>query len=582
MRIKFFKWKYILPAVILITSCKKSLDINTDPNNPNPTVISEKQLLPTAEKGLSDALTISNGATTSIGIGAGIPGGAPIAGLSDICSVFMHQTIQRSELDQYGITGNSFDVQAAWLSFYQSSANNIDIIIKKAEANDNAVYSGIAKVLKAYAYSQFTDVFGDIPFSEASKLDSGITYPKFDKDADIYPQLFALLDDGIKDLQNTSAANPQLPSSDDIIYGGDASLWVKAANTIKLKLYVQERLIKDVKSEVAQLINSGDIISATNESFLFKYGTNGSTDDRNPAFSDYYATQRNEYIAPWFYEILKGYNQTVNTGIEDPRIPYYFYNQLTKTSAAQNPTEYRDSAFLSIYFGSNGPNKDQTQQNSMTVLGIYPAGGRYDEGDATVVSGASGTGAAPYRFITYADVLYLKAESIHAGLISGDERAVLQQAMQESFKQVDYVINNFVQPGQSVPALTGTAAVSNYINAVLNEFDAGNANRKLQIIMTEKWISSFGSAVDAYSDYRRTGYPVLFNPNDPQMAPNGFVQPPINGDPVLNPGAQPKVPVTLGKSYPASLPWYQGELETNPNAPAQKTNLSTAKIFWMP
>ena len=35
------------------------------------------------------------------------------------------------------------------------------------------------------------------------------------------------------------------------------------------------------------------------------------------------------------------------------------------------------------------------------------------------VSGTSGTGAAPYRFITYADVLYLKAELIHAGLISG-------------------------------------------------------------------------------------------------------------------------------------------------------------------
>jgi hypothetical protein len=160
-----------------------------------------------------------------------------------------------------------------------------------------------------------------------------------------------------------------------------------------------------------------------------------------PAFSDYYATQRNEYISPWFYEILKGYNETINTGIEDPRIPYYFYNQMDKTDPAQNPTEYRDSAFLSIYFGSVGQNRDQNQQSSMTVLGIYPAGGRYDEGDHEVVSGTSGTGAAPYRFITYADVLYLKAELIHAGLISGDERAALQDAMEESFRQVDYVVD---------------------------------------------------------------------------------------------------------------------------------------------
>ncbi len=195
---KFIKWKYILPAAILFASCKKSLNINTDPNNPNPSIISEKQLLPTAEKRLGDALSIDNGAVTSIGIGAGIPGGVSIAGLSDICSVFIHQTIQRSELDKYGVTGNSFDIQAAWLSFYQGTANNLEVIIQKAEVNDNAVYGGIAKVLKAYAYSQFVDAFGNIPFSEASKLDSGITYPKFDKDADIYPQLFALLDDGIK------------------------------------------------------------------------------------------------------------------------------------------------------------------------------------------------------------------------------------------------------------------------------------------------------------------------------------------------------------------------------------------------
>ena len=576
---KFFKWKYFLPALMLFAACKKNLDINADPNNP--TDIPESRLLPTAEKGLGDALAISNGAVTNIGIGAGVPGGVQIAGLSDILSIFMHQTVQRSELDKYGVVGTSFDVQYAWLSFYQSSVNNLEVIINKATANGNAVYGGIAKILKAYAYSQFVDVFGDIPFSEASKQSQGIRYPKFDDDAEIYPQLLALLDEGIHDLSDNTAANLQTPSSDDVIYGGDPELWIKAANSIKLKLYTQLRLVQDVTNEVTQLINSGELISKTSESFLLPYGPNGATDDRNPAFSDYYATQRNEYISPWFYEILKGYNETINTGIEDPRIPYYFYNQMDKTDPAQNPTEYRDSAFLSIYFGSVGQNRDQNQQSSMTVLGIYPAGGRYDEGDHEVVSGTSGTGAAPYRFITYADVLYLKAELIHAGLISGDERAALQDAMEESFRQVDYVVD-LVGPSQSVPELAGTDAAKDYIDAVLAEFDAGNSDEKLQVIMTQKWISSFGSAVDAYTDYRRTGYPILFNPEDPDMAPGGFVQPPVDGDPVINPGNQPAVPVQLSKGYPASLPWYQGELETNPNAPPQKDNLANYEIFWMP
>jgi hypothetical protein len=57
-----------------------------------------------------------------------------------------------------------------------------------------------------------------------------------------------LLDDAIADLKNTDQPMQKTPGSDDVIYGGDAALWIKAANTIKLKLYTQERLVKDVKN----------------------------------------------------------------------------------------------------------------------------------------------------------------------------------------------------------------------------------------------------------------------------------------------------------------------------------------------
>ena len=97
--------------------------------------------------------------------------------------------------------------------------------------------------------------------------------------------------------------------------------------------------------------------------------------------------------------------------------------------------------------------------------------------------------------------------------------------------------------------------------------------------MTEKWLSSIGSSVDQYTDYRRTGYPVLFDPRIPAMAPGGLVQPPLNGNAFVIP--QAAVPVSLGNNFPLSLPWSQSELELNGNAPSQKTP-STYKIFWMP
>jgi hypothetical protein len=207
-------------------------------------------------------------------------------------------------------------------------------------------------------------------------------------------------------------------------------------------------------------------------------------------------------------------------------------------------------------------------------------GGRYDDGVPQVASTASGTGAAPYRLITYADRLYLEAELIKEGIIDGDAKAKLQEAMEESFAQVDYVVTEFVKPSQTVPELSGTSAATTYINKALTEYDAKPA-KQLEIIMTQKWLSSVGSSVDQYTDYRRTGFPILFDPNNTAMAPGGFAQPPINGDPTGFPGAQRKVPVTLTRAFSVSLPWPQTELDVNPNAPPAKT-VSSYKVFWMP
>jgi hypothetical protein len=279
-----------------------------------------------------------------------------------------------------------------------------DIIAKSTEAG-NLIYAGIAKILKAYTYSVAVDVFGDVPYSEANKLKQGIIHPKFDDDASIYESLFPLINEGIADLNNTSAPNNQEPGGDDLMYGGDVDLWIKAANTIKLKLYTQIRRVKNVSAEVNALISGGNLISRTSESFLVPYGPNGATDDRNPGYFDYFATQRSNHVSPWFYEILKGYNPRIFTGNPDPRIKYYIYNQVNATQPSRdgNQTEYRDGQFVSIYFGSVGPDRDRTQQNTISLFGIYPVGGKYDDGSATIATANSGTGAAPYRLLTYAD-----------------------------------------------------------------------------------------------------------------------------------------------------------------------------------
>ncbi len=509
----FHKLKYIVSIAILFASCSKSfLDINTDPNNP--ATVQPSIILPGVERTLGDALSLdeTNG------------------GLSEILEVYVHRMVTREEPDQYGITGTDVNLATVWAKLYSSTANpgltapifgvlqNLDGMIKTATEEGNAKYAGIGKVLKAYTYSVLVDVFGDVPFSEANKLKEGIVYPKFDDDAAIYPQLFTMLDEAIADLTNEDALNILEPGEDDVIYGGDEALWVKAANTLKFKLYVQLRKIQDVSAEVTALVNSGELISETAESFLIPYGPVGATDDRNPGFGTYFASQRSNHVSPWFYEILKGYNQNILTNNPDPRLPYYIYNQVNATQASRdgNQTEYRDGPFVSIYFGSVGPDRDRTQQNTISLFGIYPVGGAFDDGSAEIATSSSGTGAAPYRMITYADVLYLQAELMQEGVIPGDAKAKLEEALVESFKQVDYVVKDLI--GSSAPALSGTGAVNTYITKVLAEYTSTPA-QQLEIIMTEKWISAVGSAIDSYNDIRRTGFPIVFDPNNTSMAP---------------------------------------------------------------
>lgn len=567
---------YIITAGLFLfgSGCKKYLDVNKNLNAA--TALPLTVLLTETQRSLGN----------NMAMGGGLSGGLA-------CYVHWHSV--RGGADAYGLKGTNMN--GVWSGFY-GLMTDLNVIINQAPGEQRFVYAGIAKILKAYAYSVMVDIWGDIPFSEFDQFKAGILQPKFDDDATIYPQLFTLLDQGIADINNP-APNASIPGADDVIYGGSKTKWIKAANTIKLKLYTQVRRVQNVTAQVTTLLASpATLIAATNESFLLPYGTT-IADDRHPGFGDYTASQKNTHVSPWLYEKMKGLNHgtsypNIFAGNPDPRLPYYIYNQLAVVSPAvpANTTEYRDGPFVSIYFGSRGPNRDGSQQNAISLFGIYPVGGRYDDGlgSPAGTGQASGTGAAPYRFITYADRLYLEAELINTGVIAGDAKAVLAAAMAASFAQVDYVITAFVKPSQTVPLLMGTngntptAAVTTYINNVLGVYDAGTTAKRLEIIMTQKWLSLVGSGVDAYTDYRRTGYPVLFDPRDPMMAPGGVVQPPLNGNPILNAlgQTQPTVPVVLTVNYPESLPWSDTERELNANAPPQKNDPSTFKIFWKP
>jgi len=543
---------WIIILALFVLSCSKQLDINTDPNNP--TTLSSKVLLPRVQRYVGLSLAMGSGFSTNL-------------------SAYMHQMVHYGDADQYGAGANNFYWANGWNYSYRNVLTNANLIISQGENSADLKYVGIAKILKAYTFSVLVDLFGNVPFFEANKLVEGVKYPVYDKGEDIYGQLFILLDESIADLQNTAAMNFASPGNDDIIYKGNVNNWIKAANSLKFKLLVQQRKVKNIQTEVNTLISSNMLINNYAESFMIPFGLNAATDDRNPGFGQYFASQRTMHVSPWLYEIMKGYNVDLFYGIEDPRIPYYIYNQVTTSSPPLANLEYRDGAFVSKYFGSQGPNRAANVQNQVSLFGIFPVGGKYDVNTGGVASAASGTGAVPYRLITHADILFLKAELIQEGVIVGDVVATLESAIKASFVMIDEVVKGTGTTG--IPLLANSSVATAYIEKIVTEFTAANPAKKIEIIMTQKWLSSIGACVDQYTDYRRTGYPVLFSPD----AIGGIVSPPIGGNGGDN---MPSVSVFSNRTFPNSLPYLSSELNLNLNAPAQKTDLSTAKIFWMP
>ncbi|MEQ8217287.1 MAG: SusD/RagB family nutrient-binding outer membrane lipoprotein [Arenibacter sp.] len=543
---------------LLFYNCSDYLDVNTDPNNP--TVAPLDQLLTNIETNFNDITEFELYS-------------------AEILSAYVHQFTYREEQDQYGTRQDNSNIQNSWDNAY-SVFGETDIIINQGTEENEMIMVGMAKIIKAYTATIIVNIWGDAPFTEAAQLANGLVSPVFDKQEDIYQNALTLIDEGIA---NINSGQGQNPGTQDLFYGGSISQWNRFANTLKLKLYNEIRLSNLFDAgKLSTLVAADNFMSGSADDFEYPYSTTQSpSEERNPLYTDtYLAGQAAHYASPWFYEILKGWNPNIHNGVEDPRLPYYFFNQLTPGQLPPDvgdPTtgdpkaDYwdRNTGFHTIRFGSVSANRDFASRNSSTYPGIYPAGGKYDDGQGGAADTNAGTGAAPHRILTYHEFLFIQAELIQAGLIAGDAKVKLEEAMTAAFAKVDQVVSNS-ETSQSVPKLIGSTGVSDFIDGILVEFDAASDAKKMEIIMTQKWVSTFGDPYDQYNDYRRTGYPVLANPVGPSpeyQLDNGDAWPLIDSE------------TTLTRPFQVSLFWPQAELNVNENAPAQK-DATTYKIFW--
>lgn len=174
----------------------------------------------------------------------------------DIMQVSLDFPNEGNTLSRYNITENTG--AGFWNNSYKWTKQVYDMKKAAVESNDKN-YEAIALILNAWIYSNLTDTYGDVPFSEASRLDEGISQPKFDQQKNIYIQLL----DDLKKANSLFVTTKPLTGTDLFYNAGNdtngISNWKKFGNSLSLRLLT--RILKrngeiNVHERIQEIINN--------------------------------------------------------------------------------------------------------------------------------------------------------------------------------------------------------------------------------------------------------------------------------------------------------------------------------------
>lgn len=361
--------------------------------------------------------------------------------------------------DIYNTSGGDFGNQ--WrFEIYAGALTSYEELIKAADKIGSKSYVGIAKIMKAYTFGIATDTWGDVPYSQAVKGEQFVQ-PRLDKQEDIYKgnsalgiqSLFDLIREGLADLDATSATNP---TTEDIVYGGTIANWKRAGYTLMLKFALQ---MSDKEPALAttiinEVIAANNFISSNTQNLSVKFGS--ATGSQSPIYTwTYVSLFLNDMMASTGYVNLL-------TGLGDPRLPLF----ITRPTGSY-----------------------VTYQNGFTGT-LAPVANRSKW--STTVTGVNGVG--PIRLLTNAQRAFILAEAklILPGVnIPQTAQALFQEGIRAHMDEF---------------GVTG-APQNTYVTA--NGTLTGTTAQQVAQIITQKYIAATGNGLEAWNDYRRTGYPAF-------------------------------------------------------------------------
>ncbi|WP_455081884.1 RagB/SusD family nutrient uptake outer membrane protein [Prevotella melaninogenica] len=340
----------------------------------------------------------------------------------------------------------------------------------------------LAQILKISAWHKATDMFGPIPYKEAGK---GLITVPYDSQEEVYKAMFKELSDAIEVLTKyADNGNSKLLPNADAVYAGDVHKWVVYANSLMLRLamrvYYADAALS--KQYALQAVNHSYGVMKTKDDEA-KMERGASLEFKNNL--DVLINQYNECrMGSSMLAYLGGY--------QDPRLPKYF----NTSTVSQAVTVGTYGKYSGVPTGHDVSSNDAFKDSSRPAI----------------------TSTTPTYWMRASEVYFLLAEAaLHGFAVGGTAESLYEKGIEMSFEEngiassevADYMSSglkpsaysfHLTNPGVNVDVPAVTEATTAW---------SGTDEEKLEKIMIQKWIALYPNGQEAWTEYRRTGYPKL-------------------------------------------------------------------------
>ncbi|WP_207426710.1 SusD/RagB family nutrient-binding outer membrane lipoprotein [Pedobacter sp. SYSU D00535] len=520
MKKNFYK---ILSALIVLSvvlqSCKDNFEtINTDPiNTPNAL---PQQLLAPALVGTvtANALRNRNFNNELMQVTVSLSDGD--------ASVFRYEF--RNTISNY-----------LWDSWYLQLTNFKDLYTQASNPITlNRSYQGISLICQSWIYSMLTDTYGDVPYFQSNLARDGIIEPAFDKQKDIYLDIFKKLEEA----NTLLSSNTAITASSDPVFNGNVGRWRRFGNSLYLRLLlrvsgkseVSSEVIAKIKEMVNEKASSYPIMTSNDDSAVLRWTGVG------PYTSPYVNNVRDQdfrgpAIGDFFIRHLRDWN--------DPRIniPVYGKGGVNRLGIAQGSNGFAGVASGYVpgtgeakqsYFYSRDQQQTSLQNDPMTGI-----------------------------IMTYSELQFILSEAALKGWITGSAKTYWETGV---LNGITFWLPMWPNPTAAgtppaTPATIASPEFREYLTSADLDWDESlSEEEKMEKIHLQKYYAMFLTDLQQWFEYRRTGHPVL--PKGPGLR-NGGVMPARMVYPVYVQSANPtnyQLAVAAQGSDAISTPvWWQ-------------------------